>query len=290
MTEHPPLYIHAGAHRTGSTSFQWCLHENRLVLEAQGWTLAYPGRDGIPTGQLALRLPAGRRIDPAAAARKARRALGSYKTGRPVILSEENILGRMFHFMKGQFYPFAENRCAALRAAWDGPIRHLLLVVRPYEDLFVSAFRKRAEDHPMPEFSALRDRYLNIDRGWPELAAAMCDILEPEQMTVLPYAARGTNLHLLHRLAPGLDGSGLIEPNRVANQSPSDAALAHLQTRHRAEVKLSRADIHDIALRYATDQTRGRFAGFSELDRADLAARYASDLKQIEWMSNINVA
>lgn len=285
-----PLFIHAGAHRTGTTSFQWCLHENRLLLQARGWTLAYPGRDGIPSGKLAMRLPTGRRIDHVAAARKASRQLDPYRTGRPVILSEENILGRMFHFMKGQFYPFAEDRCAALRAAWDGPIRHLVLVVRPYEELFVSSFRKRAEDNPMPDFAEVRDRYLSIDRGWPELAAALRDILQPEQMTVLPYASRGTNLHLLQTLVPDLSLAGMVEPKRVANKSATDVALETLQARYRAGSEVSRADWQAVIERNATNVGSRGFASFSDREQAHLSARYASDLKQLEWMPTINVA
>ena len=285
-----PIFIHAGAHRTGTTSFQTCLHENRLLLQARGWTSAYPGRDGISSGKLALRLPTGRRIDADAAAGKARRTLDPYRSGRPVILSEENILGRMFHFMKGQFYPFAEDRCAALRAAWDGPIAHVLLVVRPYEQLFVSAFRKRAEDNPMPDFAEVRDRYLNIDRGWPELAAAIRDILQPQTMTVLPYASRGSNLDLLQTLVPGLDMAGMIEPSEIANKSATDAALERLQERYRAGSDLTRADWRSVIERHAANTASRNFAAFSENERADLSARYASDLKQIEWMPTINVA
>ena len=285
-----PIYVHAGAHRTGTTSFQTCLHENRLLLQARGWTPAYPGRDGIPSGKLALRLPTGRRIDARAAASRARRTLDPYRTGRPVILSEENILGRMFHFMKGQFYPFAEDRCAALRAAWSGPIAHVLLVVRPYEQLFVSAFRKRADDNPMPDFSDVRESYLNIDRGWPELAAAVQDILRPDAMTVLPYESRGTNLNLLQTLVPGLDMAGMIEPDHIANKSATDAALETLQDRYRAGVDLSRADWRTVIERHAENTAPRGFAAFSEAERADLSSRYASDLKQIEWMPKINVA
>ncbi|WP_299041564.1 hypothetical protein [uncultured Tateyamaria sp.] len=285
-----PIYVHAGAHRTGTTSFQMCLHENRLVLQARGWTPAYPGRDGIKSGKLALRLPTGTRIDPVGAAAKARRTLDPYRTSRPVILSEENILGRMFHFMQGKFYPFAEARCSALRAAWDGPIAHVLLVVRPYEQLFVSAFRKRAEDNPMPDFAEVRDSYLNIDRGWPELAASIRDILRPEAMTVLPYASRGSSLNLLHTLAPGLDMSGLIEPGQIANKSATDAALETLQARYRTGRDLSRADWKSVIERHAANTKPRNFAAFTDKEQADLSARYASDLKQMEWMPAINVA
>jgi len=54
------IYIHAGCHRGGSSSFQLCLSHNRAVLSDAGFDVAYPGRDGVPGGKLKLRLPAPR--------------------------------------------------------------------------------------------------------------------------------------------------------------------------------------------------------------------------------------
>ncbi|WP_152613024.1 hypothetical protein [Tateyamaria sp. ANG-S1] len=283
-----PIYIHAGAHRTGTSSFQLCLHENRQLLDQQGWTTAYPGRDGIPSGELALRLPSGRRIDQKAAAAKAAGTLSAYRDGRPVILSEENITGRMYNFMQGQFYPFAEQRCVALRAAWDGPIAHVLLVVRPYDQLFVSAYRKRAEDNAMPDFDEVRDGYINIDRGWPELVQGIYEALQPDRMTVVPYSARGTNVDLLQRLVPNLPRDGLVEPERVVNKSATDAALEILQGHYRSGKKLSRDAWTGIIAAHADDKESRGIAVFSGKEKAALAARYASDLKQIEWMQQIS--
>ncbi|MBY5932771.1 hypothetical protein KUV51_07150 [Tateyamaria omphalii] len=283
-----PIYIHAGAHRTGTSSFQLGLHENRQILGDLGWATAYPGRDGIPSGKLALRLPSGSRIDPEAAAIKARKGLEEYRDGRPLILSEENITGRMYHFMQGLFYPFAEKRCAALRAAWTGPIAHLLLVVRPYDQLFVSAYRKRAEDNAMPGFAQVRDHYMNMDRGWPALVAGMYEALKPQVMTVVPYAARGTNVDLLHRLVPDLPRDMLREPARVVNKSATDAALEVLQARYQAGESLSRAAWTAIIDEHSQDRASRGIAEFSDIEKADLAARYASDLKQIEWMPHVN--
>ena len=142
----------------------------------------------------------------------------------------------------------------------------------------------------MPDFSDVRDSYLNIDRGWPELAVAIQNILEPEAMTVLPYASRGTNLNLLQTLVPGLDMAGMVEPDHIANKSATDAALETLQDRYRAGVDLSRADWRTVIERHAANTAPRGFAAFSEAERADLSSRYASDLKQIEWMPKINVA
>lgn len=245
---------------------------------------------GNPSGELALRLPSGHRFDPAAAAAKAKLGLDAYRDGRPVILSEENIPGRMFNFLQGQFYPFAEIRCAALRTAWTGPIAHLMLVVRPYDQLFESAFRKRAEDNEMSDFSEVVDNYMDIDRGWPELVQVMQDVLKPEAMTVVPYEARGTNLDLLGRLVPSLATDGLVEPQSKLNQSATDSALEELQIRYRRGESLSRSDWQAVIQHHVGATHKTGFATFADEEKAELSARYASDLKQIEWMPGINFA
>ncbi len=284
-----PIFIHAGAHRTGTSSFQMCLHENRSALQQAGLSLAYPGRDGIPSGNLALRLPGtiGMEVEDGVVDR-ARATLAAHSNGKHLILSEENILGRMFHFMKGQFYPMAEERCRVLRAAWEGPVAHVLLVVRPYDEMFVSGYRKRAEDNAVPPFDDLRPKYLEMDRGWPQIVEILRDTLIPETLSVVPYPARGTSVSLLERLVPGIPGSALVEPKRTVNQSASDAGLEALQQAYLGGQKLPRKEWKAVIGAHAADRSSRGFAEFSPQEKADLSARYASDLKQIEWMSGIS--
>ena len=266
-----------------------CLHENRDLLQGAGLSLAYPGRDGIPSGKLALRLPGTIGTVDADAVPRAQATLRDHADGRPMILSEENIPGRMFHFMRGMFYPMAEARCEVLRAAWDAPIAHVLLVVRPYHELFVSGYRKRAEDNAVPAFDSLRATYMAMDRGWPALVEILRDVLRPEQLTVIPYAQRGSSADLVHRLVPGLPGGALIEPKRVVNLSATDAALAALQREYKGGKKLPRAKWKSVIGKYA-DETESRgFAAFSTDEVVGLSERYASDLKQIEWMAGVSL-
>lgn len=266
-----------------------CLHDNRVSLQQAGLALAYPGRDGIASGDLALRLPGtiGMAVEDSMIAR-ARATLGDHAQGKPMILSEENIPGRMFHFMKGQFYPMAEARCAVLRAAWDGPIAHVLLVVRPYDALFVSGYRKRAEDNAVPPFDDLRARYMAMDRGWPEIVAVLRDVLRPQTLSVVPYAARGTSVALLERLVPGVPGAALVEPARAVNQSATDAALEALQKVYVGGQKLPRRKWKSVIGHHAKDvQSRG-FAQFTEQETAELSARYALDLTRIAGMDGVS--
>ena len=94
------LYLHAGAHRTGTSSFQLCLAANRQQLESEGYDLAYPGRDGAPEGHLHLRLPKPSHGEDqhGAFVGKVTRALKKHVSGedQPLVLSEENLLGLTF--------------------------------------------------------------------------------------------------------------------------------------------------------------------------------------------------
>ena len=284
-----PLYIHAGAHRTGTSSFQMCLHENREVMRAHGFALAYPRRDGIPSGGLALRLPKPRDQKVGRATVRLTKLLAAYSGGRPLIMSEENIPGRMMHFIKGQFYPAAEKRCAVLRAAWPGPIAHVLLVVRPYEQLFVSSYRKRAEDNRVPPFDVLRPNYMRMDRGWPALVQILRDVLRPDRLTVVPYTARGTSVDLLAHLVPALADAPLREPARNLNVSATEAALVALQERYKQTRETPRADWQAIVAAQADDHVPRGFAAFTPDEVAHWTARYAADLDQIAALDGVEM-
>ncbi|WP_415920603.1 hypothetical protein [Tateyamaria sp. SN6-1] len=284
-----PLFIHAGAHRTGTSSFQMCLHENRTVLQGQGWSLAYPPRDGIPSGTLSLRLPRPRDSKLGRVTIRTTKVLAAHSAGQPLILSEENIPGRMMHFIKGQFYPAAEKRCAVLRDAWPGRIAHLLFVVRPYDELFVSGFRKRAEENPVPPFDVLRPNYMRMDRGWPDLLRVLRDVLRPDAITVVPYAARGTSVSLLQRLVPELADAPLVEPARKINVSATDAALIALQARLETEETLAPDAWQAVVEAHAGDATSHGFAAFSAEEQQIWAERYAADLKTLATLDGVTL-
>lgn len=283
-----PIFIHAGAHRTGTSSFQMCLHVNRAVLHGAGYTLAYPGRDGIPSGRLEVRLPGGVTV-PDDAADRARASLAAYMDDRPLILSEENIPGRMFHFMKGQFYPRTESRAHVLRAAIDRPIAHVVLVLRPYDEMFVSGYRKRAEDNPVRPFADLRPSYMAVRSGWPKVLRAVRDILKPAAITAVPYPKRGTSVALLQRLVPALADIPLEEPARVVNLSATDAALEALQARYHAGVKLRRPEWKAMIGAHADDRSDRGFAAFTDTEKVELTKRYNADLNKIAKMPGITL-
>ena len=284
--------MHAGAHRTGTSSFQMCLDDNRAALHAAGYDLAYPGRDGIPGGKLKLKLPSPRHglrkakgfADPA------RAEIDKHRQGRArLILSEENIPGRMLHFTQGRFYPARAIRTRVLAQALPGPVAHLLYVVRPYDQLFVSAYRKRAEDVAVEPFEQVIPGLMQVAEGWPELMADFIEHLAPEQVTVLTYPARGSSRSLLARLAPGLDEAALVEPARQLNLSPTDAGLQELQRRLHAGESLSVSQVQGIIGDYADRRDSLGLAEFPAKEAAILRDRYANDLERLRAMPGVTL-
>ncbi len=287
------IYIHAGAHRTGTSSFQMCLSQNRAALKAAGFDAAFPGRDGIPGGTLALRLPGPRHGlgQQAQFAAKVQRTVqdASPDPTRALILSEENIPGRMMHFRKGQFFPASAARADALAQGLGSTVRHLVYVVRPYHQLFVSGYRKRAEDNPVEPFTHVAKAHMKIDRGWPEVMQDLQEHLRPEATTVLTYENRGSSVDLLRRLAPGLSDTPLDEPDRVMNLSATDAALEVLQTRYHAGEELNRRAWRKVLEDHKhLSEDRG-FTAYAAADMEALQSRYDADLERLSEMKGITL-
>lgn len=287
-----PVYIHAGAHRTGTSSFQMCLDLNRAALQAAGYDPAYPGRDGIPGGTLKLRLFA--KGDAGPVTRRAADVLRMHSPDphRALILSEENISGRMYQFQKGRFYPVAEQQMTvlgdALKTCGAWPVTRLVLVVRTYAELFTSAYRKRAEDNPVAAFRKIVPRYLAMDRGWPALVKAYRDILAPQELLVLEYAGRGDSADLLRRLLSD-PSMPLTEPARDLNLSATDAALEHLQARYHAGETLDRAAWQEVLQAFSGDTEDRGVTHLEAEERQALSDRYANHLDKMERMRGVTL-
>jgi hypothetical protein len=288
MTQGKPLYLHLGAHRTGTSSFQMMLSQNRAVLTTAGFDLAYPGRDDIPQGTLGLRLPAPRAVDqwegkfvPLCERELQRHATDS---SHAMILSEENIPGRMIHFAAGQFYPAAQARLQTLSTAAQAPVLRAVLVVRDYRALFVSAWRKRAEDNKSSPFKTGRYNMIHMDRGWPDLVRLILEHLKVQELVVIDYARRGRSVDILGFLVPELAALPLREPDKRVNHSATDAALAELQRRYHQGEKLEREAWQQIIAEHREDRRGLGLSEFTVRQERILKGRYEAHLDEIAAM------
>lgn len=264
------------------------LSENRELLAQRGYDVAYPGRDDIPHGDLRLRLPQPRnngkweqKFLPGATAELARFAT---ENSHAMILSEENIPGKMIHFPNGQFYPAAEKRLQVLAAAAQAPVLRAVLVVRDYTGLFISAWRKRAEDNPSPPFAEGRQNMLRMDRGWPDLVRLVFKYLRVQELVVIDYARRGRSVDVAGMLVPELAGVPLVEPARRMNHSATDAAMIALQKRYHAGETLARSDWQDIIAEHREDKASYGVSEFTKRQSRILNGRYQEHLDEIATM------
>lgn len=287
------IYIHAGAHRTGTSSFQMFLSVNAEAIRARGYDLAYPGRDDIPGGRLRLRLPG-----PSTGGKRKQELreflaeeMQAYSTApdRPLILSEENIPGRMMPFYGGEFFPAIRRRLKFLKAHLPGPVDRLVYVLRPYDELFASAYRKRAEDNACPPFADLKPGMIAMEAGWPHVISALRDVLKPRELIVLTYEQRGSNRDLFGHLVPDLAGEDWVEPERSLNVSATDAGLMVLQKHYATGLTLERKEWQEVLRLYSSETGDRGFASFDEDETAQIRARYANDLAELREMPGVTL-
>lgn len=287
------MYLHLGAHRTGTSSFQMMLSQNRALLTSAGFDLAYPGRDDIPQGTLGLRLPAPRAVEQweSKFVPLCERELQRHATdgSHAMILSEENIPGRMIHFAAGQFYPAAQARMQTLAAAAQAPVLRAVLVVRDYRALFVSAWRKRAEDNKASPFKTGRYNMMHMDRGWPELVRLIQEHLKPQELVVIDYPRRRQSVDILGLLVPELSALPLREPDNRVNHSATDAALAELQRRYHQGEKLKRKVWQKIIAEHREDKRQLGLSVFTARQERILKGRYEAHLDEIAAMPAVQL-
>lgn len=286
------VFLHAGAPRTGTSSFQMFLEANREAIRAQGVDPAYPGRDGAESGALALRLPYPRHDARALRrrARNARRNLAALLSeGRPALISEENIPGRFMDIYKGQFFPTAPLRAGFMADVLrPRKVARLTLVLRPYAAMFLSGFRKRAEDQRQGPFRDIAPRMAAFEGGWPEVVAALTQALDPGELRLLTYRRR-PQAQLAAEVCPLLDTAKMVEPGTDANTSLSDAALIAMQEKLHAGVDYSPALLEEMRAAYAQTKPEAPYAAFTEAETARLDARFEADLERLEAMPGVTL-
>ena len=290
-------FVHLGAHRTGSSSFQLFLGHNKARLEQAGYSLFYPARDGAPGGyRKKIQLP------PPYLGDKAQKQLfHSYikplrdrvskqlRPDRPkIILSEENILGRMIYFFSGGFYPGVEHRTRAAFKGLGHPVDTVTLVIRNYADVFASAYTMYAQTRLRSEFSALSDQLVNVKTGWPELIDRISAGGGFGRLIVVPYESRGSDKNLL-RLVCGEAMDDLQAVPERQNISASTEAIAEIQRRFAAGEALTKARKSEIIAAHAIEKGNSKFAPFAAKDKKRLTDRYRREIDVLAKRKDITL-
>lgn len=275
------LYLHLGAHRTGTTAFQAFLARNRAALAAAGWAIWLPAdlRQG-PLSGLAAR-PDG--LAPAAEAALARHvdralaALAAQGFGR-LILSEENLLGTMAGCQAAAApYPQAWARVRRLDALFGGRIRRAGLGLRDRAGWWASTYAFRVpRGGPLPVPADL-DRITAQPRGFAELAAEIAEALPGRRVAVWDLAALADRPDRVLAALTGLPPPPGLRPARHGrNAAPTLAALAAM-LRARGVGTLPPGLAAGLAPGL-DPAAAARWMPFSPAQRAELDRRHAADL------------
>jgi hypothetical protein len=288
------LFLHLGAHRTGTGSFQEFLSSNADAFADLGVNLAVANRDGQAPSTLRLRLPDARHfrkglLEERAALRDEALTEARVNLRARSIISEENIPGSFNAIFADAPYRAARERMAFLASALSRPVRRILFVTRSYETFFPSAYRKRCEFRKIALFSDYAPRFMEATRGWADLVEDIAAAFSPGEILVARYEDRPTHEALLHALLPETAQMRFAPLERRFNVSATDAACRAMQAAFETNPKLSPREIRAIIHAHADDRSGPPIAEFSERDRAALRDRYTRDLDRIAKIPGVTL-
>lgn len=283
------ILVHAGAHCTGSRDFQRFIAANRASLTDAGYDLAYPGRDGAAGGTLDAALPEPRhsaeQCTGLAATLAGRLAPVIGRGERGLILSEHDLAGGMVDLLGGRFYPAARRRAEALRIALGRPVDRLVIVLKPYDTIFVSAWRRFAVDRQIEAFADYAPAMAGFLGGWVDLVEDLRGGLEARSVTVL--ANRPGPQELLAHLAPGAVPARPICP--AAMPRITDSAVAMAQRHFRQGARFAPGQRDRILAFHAHQPQTPSVHGFAGLALADLRGRYVADLDTLSRLHGVEM-
>lgn len=265
------IFLHLGAHRCATTSFQSYLRANRDGLEAQG--LAFWGpwrtRNGLLHG-IAERPESAEQLRRATG--KLHLALeGSRNHGATrLIVSDENMLGTPRRCLRtGMLYPGAGERVARLAQAF-GHVRRISLQIRA-QDLWwasvISYLIPRGEGLPKDEKLAA---ITSGDRTWRGVITDIACACPGADIIVTPFERFADRPDRLLANMTGLTTPPAVKPGEFwRNRRLSTAELR--------EILADRGEDSD-----RLPQGEGRFMPFDDRQRAALRESYADDLFWLE--------
>ena len=278
------IVLHLGAHRTASTRLQTVLDANLGATAEEGLIALTPPRRGkrtVPTiREIVKALPPERagHFNRFLKTRLARasflRLVADNSPGtalRKVIVSEENLLGPPFDRKTGAgLYPSAHSRLVAFRQVLGHSPAEIHLTLRSYDTFLVSVYASKAVYWPqVPPFDAIRERFLCLSRGWPDLVADVSAAFPGTPLRLTRVEHDPIETRIRHLVGPELLARFRLDGDERPNAAPSVEAIA-AAARHGGRISPD-----DLIDRYAAG---ARFDPLTESERVTLARRYSEDV------------
>ncbi len=288
------VYLHLGAHRTGTGSFQEFLASNADNFADFGVNLAVANRDGSSEGSFKLRLPDARHFRKDDLDERREWLNLAFEECRinhraRTLVSEENIPGSFNSIFSEHPYGAAFDRMQFFQSGLTGKVRRALFVVRSYDTFLPSAYRKRCEFRKIAPFAEYAADQMKADRGWPELIDDIRNAFAPEELVVLAYEDRWSHIEMLQHLMPETEQVDFAPLTRRFNVSATDAACRAMQAHFASGKKLSPAGLAQMIRNYADDTSGPPIAAFTDKDAEILQSRYADEIARIGKMSGVSL-
>jgi len=237
MTE---IYLHLGAHKTGSTYFQRCLRKSSAFFAAQDSVLVSPSDvmdDVIPD-------VVKWRRNPTEVPRPESLALFleriKRRPTRSVLWSYEGLLGEMNLHLDGALYPHAPLIVDALGESLRGTPTKVAFTVRSYPGFIESAYKWLVRNSQAFSFERFMSN-IDIDRlTWGPAVESLRSTFGEENVLVTTYeeyrtdSPAGNHRMLRHFFGADVDLSQFSDHDTRSNPAPNRKALEFARLVHEA--------------------------------------------------------
>ncbi|MEX3316036.1 hypothetical protein [Sulfitobacter sp. PS-8MA] len=261
------VILHIGAHRSGTTSFQRYLRDNRAELRARGigfWGPARVRRSVFPGLFPGPAVARGRDLRRRAEGRVQMQLAQCRAQGlRHLLVSDENMIGSARQCLRrAALYPAIGERMARIGSAFGGRITRVVLSVRAPDLWWASAAAYTvARGHPVPS-PETRAAIAQNPRSWRDVVTDLACALPETEIRVTPFEQFGALPDALFTACT--DQVAPAAPTGWLNRAPDLAALR--------ETLNARGE--DPAL---LPDAPGRWQPFDAAQASALRERYADD-------------
>ncbi|SCZ54341.1 hypothetical protein SAMN04488118_102279 [Epibacterium ulvae] len=190
------VFLHIGAHRCATTSFQEYMRQNVASIATQG--VGYWGPNQTRRGLFQGVLPGPQTSPDDDQAERARgrvqlKLAAERATGfQQLVISDENLMGSMRQNLHiGGLYSDVGERMARFAATFDDQLTDVVLNIRSLDHYWASALTYGvARGFPFPNKNTL-DRYARATRSWRDVITDVALALPDVNLWVQPFDAFG---------------------------------------------------------------------------------------------------
>ncbi|WP_417711665.1 hypothetical protein [Roseibium aggregatum] len=300
------IFIHLGAHRTGTSRLQKYLLEVQTKAGSQHYDFVVPqvaGQREQPDHRNFIKkyLKQHARFEKKYLffkifeSKNLKKIFDNYveflnPKSKTLVMSEENFLGQAFYAeLPGTLYPEAERNLRAVRSLIGLNIEKIFLSIRPYPDFLIS-------------YDIMREAYFNRGiglanlsnwahgeiLGWQKLVEVVRTVFPNTVIEIWPYGDITIERQFSRLTGDSLSKVAQDLTTDVINASATFEALELLQERRKTGLILGKEDVDKI-LKSIEGRKIGKKDVFSLVDIGRLSKLYLSELEAVSKMSNVIV-